>query len=71
MLAVKQSSKIDRDVGAANRCLLYQVALQSKLKWRWVRFAASVCGCVIMMWDMQAGTIDPRELTITAFAIRP
>lgn len=46
-----------------------RVALQSKLKWRCVRLA-SACGCVITMWDMQAGTTDPRELS-TAFAIRP
>jgi hypothetical protein len=47
-----------------------RVVLQSKLKWHGVRFAASACGCVIMMWDMQAGTTDLRELT-TAFTIRP
>ena len=39
---------------------------KSKLKWRWVRFAANACGCVIMMWDMRA---DPRKLTATS-AIR-
>jgi hypothetical protein len=65
---VKQSSTVKAAGTWAVQIGVYSIKsrFKSKLKWRWVRFAANACGCVIMMWDMRA---DPRKLTATS-AIR-
>jgi len=64
-LAVKQSSTVKAAGMRAVQIGVYSTKsrFKSKLKWRWVRFAANACGGVIMMWDMRA---DPRKLTATS-----